>query len=95
VRERHGPLGRATGLAEGVAAVVRRRQQNREPRVVLYDDRGISRVVPPDVRGYYRVLDTCAELVEVVAEPGAAAGRTSRLAARLAAAEQASEEGGE
>ena len=31
-----GPLGRATAVAEGVAAAVRRRQRDREPRVLLY-----------------------------------------------------------
>lgn len=77
MRERHGALGRATGLAEGMAAVVRRRQQEREPRVVLYDARGIARVVAPDVRGYDHLLETCAELVDVVAEPGRAARRSA------------------
>jgi hypothetical protein len=33
-----------SGLAGGVAAAVRRRQQNREPRVLLYDDAGQPRL---------------------------------------------------
>jgi hypothetical protein len=88
MRERRGALGRATGLAEGVAAVVRRRQQDREPRLVLYDARGISRVVAPDLRGYDHLLETCVQLVEVVAEPGAVAGRAGRTEARRAAASE-------
>lgn len=78
MRERRGALGRATGLAEGMAAVVRRRQQDREPRVVLYDERGISRVMAPDVRGYDHLLDTCVSLVDLLAEPGAVARRAAR-----------------
>ena len=35
-----GPFGRATAVAEGVAAAVRRRQREREPRVLLYRKRG-------------------------------------------------------
>jgi hypothetical protein len=39
MRERRkGPIGRAAGLAEGVAATVRRMQREREPRVLVYDE---------------------------------------------------------
>jgi hypothetical protein len=68
VRERRGPLGMATGLAEGVAAVVRRRQREREPRVLLYDEAGHARLLQPEARGADRVLEICERMVELVAE---------------------------
>ena len=67
--KRRGPIGRATGIAEGVAAAVRRAQQGRLPRVLLYDEAGISRTLRPDTAGYDRVLDACDELVELVGTP--------------------------
>jgi hypothetical protein len=64
VRERRrGPLGRATGLAEGVAAAVRRRQRERGPRVLLYDAAGHSRLLQPSARGYDRVLAVAEQMV--------------------------------
>ena len=73
MRERRkGPIGRATGIAEGVAAAVRRAQQGRAPRVLLYDEAGISRTLRPDTAGYDRVLDACERLVEVVGATGRA-----------------------
>jgi hypothetical protein len=66
VRERKGPLGRATGIAEGVAATVRRMQRDREPRVLVYDAAGHSRLLQPDSRGYDRVLELCERMVELV-----------------------------
>jgi hypothetical protein len=71
VRERpRGPIGRATALAEGVAAAARRMQREREPRVALYDEAGSPRLVQPDARGYDSVLDAAERMVELVgAEP--------------------------
>ena len=66
MRERKGPLGRATGLAEGVAATVRRMQRDREPRVLVYDSAGSSRVLQAESRGYDRVLELCERMVELV-----------------------------
>jgi hypothetical protein len=63
---RRGPLGRATDIAEDVAAAVRRAQQGRAPRVLLYDERGVSRTLRPEAVGYDRVLDACELLVEAV-----------------------------
>ena len=54
--KRKGPIGRAAGLAEGVAATVRRMQREREPRVLVYDEAGYARLVQPDGRGYERLL---------------------------------------
>jgi hypothetical protein len=69
VKERRkGPIGRATGIAEGVAAAVRRAQRDRAPRVLLYDDAGISRTLQPDTAGYDLVLDACEGLVELASD---------------------------
>jgi hypothetical protein len=71
VRERpRGPIGRATALAEGVAAAARRMQREREPRVALYDEAGDPRLLQPEARGYDAVLDAAERMVELVgAEP--------------------------
>jgi hypothetical protein len=66
MKERRGAIGRATGLAEGVAATVRRMQRDREPRVLVYDAQGGSRLLHPESRGYERLMDVCARMVEVV-----------------------------
>jgi hypothetical protein len=66
--KRKGPIGRATGIAEGVAAAVRRAQRDRAPRVLLYDDAGISRTLQPDTAGYDLVLDACERLVALTGE---------------------------
>jgi hypothetical protein len=64
VREpRRGAIGRATGIAEGVAAAVRRRQQAREPRVLLYDSAGHPRLLGPGVHERERMLELATELV--------------------------------
>jgi len=69
VREkRKGPIGRAAGLAEGVAATVRRMQREREPRVLVYDETGYARLVQPDGRGHERLLQTAERMVELVDE---------------------------
>ncbi len=83
MRERRkGPIGRAAGLAEGVAATVRRMQREREPRVLVYDETGYARLVQLDGRGYERLLETAERMVELVDESGAEA--KPRLGARRA-----------
>ena len=62
---RKGAIGRATGIAEGVAAAMRRRQRSREPRVLVYDQLGHSRLLAPDSPHRDRILDVCDELVEL------------------------------
>jgi hypothetical protein len=64
--KRKGPIGRAAGLAEGVAATVRRMQREREPRVLVYDETGYARLIQPDGRGYERLLQTADRMVELV-----------------------------
>jgi hypothetical protein len=71
VREkRKGPIGRAAGLAGGVAATMRRMQREREPRVLVYDETGYARLVQPDGRGHQRLLDISERMVQLVDEPG-------------------------
>jgi hypothetical protein len=64
--KRKGPIGRAAGLAEGVAATVRRMQREREPRLLVYDETGYARLVQPNGRGYERLLQTAERMVAVV-----------------------------
>jgi hypothetical protein len=66
--KRKGPIGRAAGIAEGLAATVRRRQREREPRVLVYDETGYARLVQPDGRGYERLLETADRMVALVEE---------------------------
>ena len=68
MKERKGPLGRATDLAEGMAATMRRMARDREPRVLIYDSAGYARLVQPDARGYDRILDVSEQLLELGAE---------------------------
>ena len=71
--KRKGPLGRATGIAESMAATVRRLQRDREPRVLVYDAAGESRLLQPESRGYDRVLEACDDMVALVnSDPGPA-----------------------
>jgi hypothetical protein len=66
VREkRKGPIGRAAGLAEDVAAAVRRMQREREPRVLLYDQTGYARLLQPEARGHERILEIAERMVEL------------------------------
>jgi hypothetical protein len=71
--KRKGPIGRATGLAEGVAATMRRMQRDREPAVLVYDETGYARLVQPNGRGYERLLQTAERMVELVDESDAEA----------------------
>jgi hypothetical protein len=82
-----GAMARATAVAEGVATAVRRRQREREPRVLLYRHPGDPVVLAPGAKGHDRILDLAAEMVALVdsaapeprrrrpdrAEPGAGA----------------------
>jgi hypothetical protein len=91
VRERRkGPIGRAAGLAEGVAATMRRMQREREPRVLVYDETGYARLVQPDGRGYERLLETAERMVELVDESEAEA--KPRMGARRATREAPGDE---
>jgi hypothetical protein len=89
VKERRkGPIGRAAGLAEGVAATVRRMQREREPHLLVYDETGYARLVQPNGRGYERLLETAEKMVALVSEAEAEAKRS--LAGRAEKAEEGS-----
>lgn len=64
---RKGAIGRAAGIAEEVAAAMRRRQRSREPRVLLYDQLGHPRLLDPEAPHRDRILDICDELVALTA----------------------------
>ena len=64
--ERRPRSGRVAGVAEGVAAAVRRRQREREPRVVIADPTGATRIVAPSPPGYDDLLDTAARMLDAV-----------------------------
>lgn len=66
-KERKGPLGAMAGLAEDLVAGMRRRQQEREPRVVVYDAAGHPRVVP-EGEDRERILELADELVSLSGE---------------------------
>ena len=65
--KRKGPLSRAAGLAEGMAATVRRIQREREPRVLVYDPAGYARLVQPEARGHDRIMDVAEQMLTQVA----------------------------
>ena len=66
--KRKGPLSRAAGLAEGMAATVRRMQRERVPRVLVYDPTGYARLVQPEARGHDRIMDVAEQMLSHVAE---------------------------
>jgi hypothetical protein len=63
--KRRGPIARAAGLAEGVAATVRRMQREREPRILVYDATGYARIVQPEARGHERLLEIAEAMVGI------------------------------
>jgi len=69
VKERRGALGRASELAGSVMAGVRRRQQAREPKVLLYDEDGRPRMLDADADAALRLLETAQEMVALVGPP--------------------------
>ena len=81
-----GAMGRATAVAEGMAAGVRRRQREREPRVMLYARPGEPRILAPGAKGQDRILDLAERMVALVDE---AEGGTRRDRARARRAAQA------
>ena len=61
--KRKGPISRAAGIAEGMAATVRRMQREREPRVLVYDPAGYARLVQPEARGHERIMEIAETMV--------------------------------
>ena len=60
-----GAVARATAVAEGLAGAVRRRQRDREPRVMLYIAPGEPRLLAPGAKGHDRLLDVAEQLVDL------------------------------
>lgn len=66
MRERpKGAVARATAVAEGVAGAMRRRQREREPRVLLYAGPGEPRLLPPGAKGQDELIEIAERLVEL------------------------------
>lgn len=65
MRDRRGRVGRITGIAGGVAAAARRRQRERAPRVVLYDERGHPRLLPTDAPAFEELVAAAARMSEL------------------------------
>ena len=63
-----GPFHRATAVAEGVAAAVRRRQRDREPRALLYRRAGDPRMLHPGAKGYDEILELAEKMIALVDE---------------------------
>ena len=78
-----GAIGRATAVAEGVAAGVRRRAREREPRVLLYARPGEPRILAPGAKGQDRILELAEQMVTLV--DGSEGTRRDRARARRAA----------
>jgi hypothetical protein len=92
VREQpRGAVARATYVAEGVATAMRRRQRDREPRVLLYRRPGDPRVLAPGAKGQDRVLEVAEQMVELVNGAEPQTRRERRAQRREARAEAKSE----
>jgi hypothetical protein len=70
VKERRGPLGQLSGLAENVVGAVRRRQRDREPRVILYDADGHPQVLRPSADEHPDIVETADGLIELARRDG-------------------------
>ena len=85
------PVARATYVAEGVATAMRRRQRDKEPRVLLYRRPGDPRVLAPGAKGQDAVLEVAAKMVGLVDE-ALPTPREARRAQRREAREAGMEE---
>lgn len=73
MNQRRGAMTGARGLAGSVAAAVRRRQQARMPRVLLYDRTGEARVLRSTAESHREVLEVADAMVALTLEGGSAA----------------------
>jgi hypothetical protein len=69
MRDRRGALGRASEIAGSVVAGVKRRQQARAPKVLLYDKDGRPRMLDAGSDAGERLLSTAREMLELVGPP--------------------------
>jgi hypothetical protein len=70
MKERQDSL--AARIAGTIAGGVRRRQQEREPRALVYDESGEPRVVAPGTEVHARLVETAEALVEIALDEGGA-----------------------
>jgi hypothetical protein len=70
VKEQKGQFAK---LADTISGTMRRRQRDREPRVLLYDAAGHPRRLPPGDGAHAEIVDLAVRLVELAdaAEPAA------------------------
>jgi hypothetical protein len=80
-------MARATYVAEGVATAMRRRQRDREPRVLLYRRPGDPRVLAPGAKGQDRVLEVAGQMLALVDDGEPQTRRQRRAQRREARAE--------
>jgi hypothetical protein len=64
VKEQRGPFGR---IADSVSGSLRRRQQIREPRAIVFDAEGHPRVVPGGTREHAALMEAAEQLVRLSA----------------------------
>jgi hypothetical protein len=65
MKERRGPLGRATELAESVMAGMKRRQAARAPKVLLYDESSRPRMVDASSEAGAALVETARAMLEI------------------------------
>ena len=66
MREQRGPMGR---IADTISGTMRRRQRDREPRVLLYDGSGQPRVIQPGTDAYEALVEVAQRLVDAAGGP--------------------------
>lgn len=77
MKERRSTIGTMVGgIASQVAGSVRRRQQDREPRVLLFDGRGLPRTLPAGAPGRDAIVATAGKLLELAEPPRRSAAAT-------------------
>jgi hypothetical protein len=69
MRERRGAIGRATQLAGSVVAGVKRRQQARAPKVMLFDGAGRPRTLDPGSDAAEGLIDVAQRMTALVPPP--------------------------
>lgn len=72
MRERRGPLGRTVGaVAQGIAGAARRRQEERDPRVLVYDRDGHPTLLVADTAARAALIDIAGGLIDLAGRPAA------------------------
>jgi hypothetical protein len=71
VKERQDSL--AARIAGTIAGGVRHRQQEREPRALVYDERGEPEVIAPGSEAHADLVETAEALVDIALDDGGSA----------------------